>query len=356
MKNMTMLIALSASALTLVGCGGNNNQSSTTKDGGAALTNQSIADGSIRLEVIAAIKELTIKARSAENDPALFKESITRLQSLLSTSTNQQEQDFLQMHSNAFSKMLKAFEIKNEEKRMDAIREDFVSLAPEQRTFVQKYIQSTQLRSVFLALQDLAQEKMYLEQHSEKQSERKAHEEKAKSIAKQMIALYDNPNLDAQTKAEFAALDKIGMFSKEIIESLRHFANSSPSPQSSEVPSLSEKVSLRRARQEGASLDFSQLMVNGVAGSQVALSTPMYVQLKGSVEGSKNTEDLTGVAVYKFDNTLVGVIHGYANASSDPHSTLNHNETSAVVSRSFGKAYLEGQGGVCKLHIKSQCG
>lgn len=284
----------------------------------------------------------------------LVQNTLDKMEELLTTSQNQPERDFLKMRSHAFSKMLKAFEIKDEKKRKDAIREAFVSVAPEQKAFFQKYIQSSQLRGAVLAFQDLAQERMYLEQYPEKQLERKAHEAKIVSLSKQLITLYDNPNLDVQTKAEFVALDKIGLLPQEMIESLRGFATADSPFLSASTPDLSEKASLRRARQDGAEVDFSQLMMNGVAGGYAPLSLPVYVQLKGSIEGSKDTRDLTGVAVCKFDHMLVGVIHGYANASKNSDSTLNHNETSAVISRSFGNAYLEGQAGFIHSTINQQ--
>lgn len=282
MKNISTLVLLTVSSLALVGCGGSNGGSST-QDTGVALTSQSIADGLIRPEVKTLTRESLQKVMS-ERDEAkqqeIAQKVLDQYQSLLKTSTNQQERDLLQMYVNSFDKMVETYKIADKTKRGLAIQQVFAELVPE-------YIQSTQLRSLVLQLQSLSQEKMDLEQYPEKQLERKAHEEKARTTAKKMLALYDNPNLDAQTKAEFAAMDEIGILPKSMIDSMRRFVASTPEELSSEAPLLSEKVSLRRARQDGASVDLSQLMFNGVAGSQAQLGLSMYVQLKGSVENQK---------------------------------------------------------------------
>jgi hypothetical protein len=85
-------------------------------------------------------------------------------------------------------------------------------------------------------------------------------------------------------------------------------------------------------------VDAAQLRVNGVAGSQVDLELPVYVQLAGDVDPSKTTEGVTGLVAYRFGNTAMGAIHSYANASN-----AHHTETSVVAAQSLGNMYIEGQ-------------
>lgn len=85
-------------------------------------------------------------------------------------------------------------------------------------------------------------------------------------------------------------------------------------------------------------VDAAQLRVNGVAGSQVDLELPVYVQLAGDVDPSKTTEGVTGLVAYRFGNTAMGAIQSFANASN-----AHHTETSVVAAQSLGNMYIEGQ-------------
>lgn len=350
LKNIFSVLMTSAVIAACGDSGGKNNVASSEDT--SATSTLSIADARIRPQVGDAFKSAIVTVMSETDktkQEAAARKMLSEYKALLGTSTDPQERELLQMITTALDKALEIEKISDESERIVASHRIFAELVPEQRAFMRKYIQSDQLRNLILQIQDVSRERSELVLHPEKKAEMQALEGKSKELAKQMIALYDNPDLDAQTRAEFAALDDIGLLSKAEIESLRRFAASEPMPQlSSGAPSLSEKASLRSARRNGAEVDFSQLTVSGVSGTQVKLSLPIHLKLKGSFDGSKSTQDLTGVAVYKFNNTLVGLIHGYANESNNPNSYLNHHESSAVISQLFGKAYIEGQVGFVK--------
>ena len=85
-------------------------------------------------------------------------------------------------------------------------------------------------------------------------------------------------------------------------------------------------------------VDAAQLRVNGVAGLQMDLGLPVYVQLKGDVDSSKTTDGVTGLVAYRFGNTAVGAIQSYANESN-----AHHTETYLVAAQSLRNMYIEGQ-------------
>jgi|GEM_PF-3020167 len=346
LKNI--FLALMTSVM-IASCGDSDGKDNA---GSSTPSTRSIADAKIRPEVGNAIK-MGLPTIMSEHDSKKQEAAVTKMLSeynaLLSTSTDPQEQDFLQMYIRAFDKVLETYKISDESERMVAQQGVLAEMAPEQRAFVQKYVQSVQLRSLLLQFQEAAQERNNLSLYPEKVSEMAALEIKTRELQKQLIALYDNPDLDMQTKAEFAALDEFGMFPKSMIDQLRNsIASESAEALSSGAPSLSEKASLRSARRSDAKVDFSQLTVNGESGSQLNLQLPIHIKLKGSVNESKSTQGLTGVFAYKLNNTLIGLIHGYANESNNLNSSLNHHESSVVISRLFGKAYIEGQVGFVK--------
>jgi hypothetical protein len=100
-------------------------------------------------------------------------------------------------------------------------------------------------------------------------------------------------------------------------------------------------------------VDAAQLRVNGVAGSQMDLGLPVYVQLKGDVDSSKTTDGVTGLVAYRFGNTAVGAIQSYSNESE-----TSHTETSLIAAQSLGNMYIEGQLGTVSFEggsgIRSQ--
>ncbi len=91
-------------------------------------------------------------------------------------------------------------------------------------------------------------------------------------------------------------------------------------------------------------MDATQLMVNGISGSQVDLALPMYVQLKGSAD-SKSTTDMTGLVAYKLGNSVLGVIQSYANSGTGFNTDSRQLESSIVAAHSFGLMFIEGQFG-----------
>lgn len=85
------------------------------------------------------------------------------------------------------------------------------------------------------------------------------------------------------------------------------------------------------------------MMVNGVAGAQVDLGLPMYVQLKGSADQNNSKDCVTGLVAYRFGNTVVGAIQSYANNGNGFTADSHHTETSVVAAQSFGAFFVEGQ-------------
>lgn len=92
-------------------------------------------------------------------------------------------------------------------------------------------------------------------------------------------------------------------------------------------------------------VDATQLMVNGVSGSQVDLGLPMYVQLKGSVDQGKSTNGMTGLVAYKLGNSVLGVVQSYANSGTGFTTDSRQLETSVIAAHSFGLIFVEGQFG-----------
>ena len=108
--------------------------------------------------------------------------------------------------------------------------------------------------------------------------------------------------------------------------------------------SISDKVSLRQARMgTNGSVDLRSVKLNGVAGQSVELGMPLFVQLKGDVSSAKATEAATGSVAYRFGNTEIGAIQGYANSGDGFGIDSRQLETSVVASQSFGSFFIEGQ-------------
>lgn len=92
-------------------------------------------------------------------------------------------------------------------------------------------------------------------------------------------------------------------------------------------------------------VDGTQFTMNGVAGSQVDLGLPMYVQLRGSVDQGKSTTGLMGLVAYRLGNSVVGMIQSYANSGTGFNDDSRQLETSMVAAHSFGLMFVEGQFG-----------
>jgi len=106
---------------------------------------------------------------------------------------------------------------------------------------------------------------------------------------------------------------------------------------------LSSGSSLRKARLEGGQFDSRGLSLNGTSGVAVNLDSPLYVQLKGSLDNSKSTETLTGTMAYRLGNTVVGATQAYANTGTGFGSDARQLESSIVASHSLGSVFIEGQ-------------
>ena len=92
-------------------------------------------------------------------------------------------------------------------------------------------------------------------------------------------------------------------------------------------------------------IDSTQFTVNGVAGSQIDLGLPVYVQLKGSVDQDKSTTGMTGLITYKLGNSVLGVVQSYANSGAGFSADSRQLESSIVAAHSFGLMFVEGQFG-----------
>lgn len=328
---------------------------------GSALTTQSIADGAIRPEVKKAIKEAYSLIRISEytNDPVKHQEykkqkvdslrkSLAELQGFVSNKQSNLEAKILNDGIHALEGLVNVNSItySSEEAESTAIEK-----------VVDRHRESL-AQTIFQNLQS-PKLKEYLTKIYQMESDRHSvspvyNPATVQQYLKEFLAFYSSSSHDSLTKSEIKALDELGFLTTNDIQNIRRFAYPGSKPLSAETPNLSDDVSLRRARQGSASADFSKLMLNGVAGGYARLSLPVYVQLKGAIENSKETNDLTGTVVYKVNNTLVGMIHGHANASYNTSTSLNHNESSVVISHSFGKTYLEGQAGFIHSTINQQ--
>ena len=105
----------------------------------------------------------------------------------------------------------------------------------------------------------------------------------------------------------------------------------------------SSSVSLRAGRLGASGLDATALTLNGVSGNRVDLGLPLFVQLKGSVDGGKSTTGTTGVVAYRLGNTVIGAVQAYANSGEGFGSDSRQLEISVVASHSFGGFFVEGQ-------------
>jgi hypothetical protein len=176
----------------------------------AARSGQSIAD-SVRPEVRAVIKESISKVmENQDNDiPSLLRGSAELFQSFLETNEAQPERDLLQILVNIFDRIrtLLAYNITGIEEKEEAGQQVAAETAPELRSFVQQYVQSPQLKDLLFGAFSFLEERALQTKTVEM------------GLLGRAIDLYDNPNLDAQTRAEFNLL--IGMFPERVIDEAR---------------------------------------------------------------------------------------------------------------------------------------
>ena len=110
------------------------------------------------------------------------------------------------------------------------------------------------------------------------------------------------------------------------------------------IRDLSGNHSLRTARTAlVGQLDTRSFSMNGHQGTQLNLGLPLFVQLKGSVDGGKSTDATTGSVAYRLGNTVIGAIQAYANSGNGFGLDGRQLETSVVASHSFGNFFVEGQ-------------
>jgi hypothetical protein len=110
------------------------------------------------------------------------------------------------------------------------------------------------------------------------------------------------------------------------------------------IRDLSGNYSLRTARTAlTGQLDTHAFAMNGHQGTQLDLGLPLFVQLKGSVDGGKSTDTTTGSVAYRLGNTVIGAIQAYANSGNGFGLDGRQLETSVVASHSFGGFFVESQ-------------
>lgn len=119
---------------------------------------------------------------------------------------------------------------------------------------------------------------------------------------------------------------------------------------SSAVPAdMSGTISSGDARRSlGGKVDFSQFSLNNQPQfSSIALSSPLTIKLKGNLDSEKrSTAEMVGSVAYHMGNAVFGFIQSYANEGNNFSAGSNQVESSALLSYSFGGAFVEGQAGI----------
>jgi hypothetical protein len=117
------------------------------------------------------------------------------------------------------------------------------------------------------------------------------------------------------------------------------------SPQHKLTKSISPNTLPRSARQGVTGVDASQLHMNGVSAGKVEMVLPIFIALKGKIDGARSTAGTSGTVAYKLGNTVFGLIQAYANTGDGFEVVSHQSETSVAVSQSLGSVFLEGQVG-----------
>jgi hypothetical protein len=184
----------------------------------------SIADGLIRHEVSSLIKDMMSTLTTERDNAKVISAAQTLLNefnTFLRSSTNELEQRFLRMHINGFSALPDVLRSPN---RSNALQNLFESLRSEQEDFIQKALKSDKLRELVLQMMKLSQEKISLENQPERVEEIAVNKANTLAVSKELLALYDDKDIDSQTKKEFDALDQISILPKELLDTMRNFA------------------------------------------------------------------------------------------------------------------------------------
>lgn len=105
----------------------------------------------------------------------------------------------------------------------------------------------------------------------------------------------------------------------------------------------SGSLALHAGRTGRLGLDATGLNLHGVQGSYIDLGLPVYIQLKGTVDGHTHTADSQGVVAYRIGNALIGAAHTYANTGVGFGEHGRQSETSVLASYNFGACFVEGQ-------------
>jgi hypothetical protein len=364
------LLSATALALFVTACGdGNQTPNTTAGDGNQTpnttanpQTQKSLGQeiNAISSDILAALQPPSFDGvtSKAEAD-AVNQRHLQNLKALQPTVTTEVEKDFLNLQ-------IAAKEIAATSEQLSAAEIKTQSLAILQKStpLFNKYIQTTELRNALIHMTETGFEGMYLyylgkEKDAkgesltpQEQAQKASNEKKMIALTKSFIALTTQAETNPTLAAELDALDKIGLFTKKQLADLEQSLAAEEARDAG--LDLGSNTSLRRMRTGGSEghADLTAFNLNGNAGSLHALPKNLYLQVSGSTNTLKNQSTLTGVAAYKINNTLVGVIHGHTNTHLSSVATPPLHETSAVVSQSCGNAFIEAQAGVIAGNIQ----
>ncbi|QOL19708.1 hypothetical protein [Candidatus Bodocaedibacter vickermanii] len=153
-------------------------------------------------------------------------------------------------------------------------------------------------------------------------------------------SFYVPPKIDTDVPVTQAQIDEWNQVFIDALKEDPFFGKEMSTP-----TDTSGSTSALAALKGKSGVDATQFTVNGVAGSQVDLGLPVYVQLKGSVDQDKSTTGMTGLFAYKLGNSVLGVVQSYANSGAGFSADSRQLESSIVAAHSFGLMFVEGQFG-----------
>jgi hypothetical protein len=184
----------------------------------------SIADGLIRHEVSSLIKDIMLTFTNEHDNTEVISAAqtlVNEFNTFLRSSTNELEERFLRMHINAFTALPDVLRSPN---GSNALQNMFESLRSEREGFIQKALKSDKLRKLVLQMMMLSQEKISLENQPERVEEIALNKANILAVSKELLVLYDDKDIDSQTKKEFDALDQISILPKELLDAMRNLA------------------------------------------------------------------------------------------------------------------------------------
>lgn len=344
------LLSATAIALFVTACGDANQNPNTNTTNQQTLKSIGQEIRAVNPTILGAIKPLSLN--NVPNDwlkLALMETRTRNLILLKNKATSETEKDLLSLQI-ANDELIKVtLEAGAPTEKYKTIVD---KLSEEEAIFFNKYIQSTSLREAVIIMSNAQNEIVYLEHllleklrkggaYTQEKEQIAAATKKLDDLKETLTSISEQAQSSLPLAAELEALGIIGYLTKA------KAAEEEVSAQANRLD-LGSTTSLRRMRTGGSEghADLTAFNLNGNAGGLHALPKNVYLQLNGAVNTLKNQSNLTGVAAYKINNTLVGIIHGHTNTHPGSATTHTVHETSAVVSQSVGNAFIEAQAGV----------